>query len=431
MERRIGIRREDKSKWERRSPLTPSDVAFLDSAHSIKTTVQPSQIRVFQDNEYKELGTEVSENLDVPVIFGIKEIPPDLFREDKIYVFFSHTIKGQEYNMPMLKRMMEKRDTLIDYECFRDENDNRLIAFGKYAGIAGMIESLWAAGKRLEWEGYKTPFLHIKRPIEYPSLNHLKKDSEKLGKEIKEKGLPEELSPFVIGIAGYGNVSSGAQELLRYFPVEEIKAEELESLKDNPHTLYKVVFREEHLVRRKDEKSFNLQDYYDNPEHYEGVFFKYLPYITILINAIYWEEKYPRLITKEYLRKNYNKELAKLKVIGDISCDIEGANECTMVCTEPDNPVYVYNPENGTIKYGIEGDGIVIMAVDILPTELPRESSIYFSNILKGFIPEIVNASYPGDFNKCTLPLPIKRAVILYKGELTPPYQYLKRFLRR
>ncbi|MCK4572444.1 hypothetical protein KAT89_05955, partial [candidate division WOR-3 bacterium] len=84
-----------------------------------------------------------------------------------------------------------------------------------------------------------------------------------------------------------------------------------------------------------------------------------------------------------------------------------------------------------TIKYGIEGDGIVIMAVDILPTELPRESSIYFSNILKGFIPEIVNASYPGDFNKCTLPLPIKRATILYKGELTPPYQYLKRFLRR
>ena len=431
MKRQIGIRREDRSIWEKRTSLTPEDVAFLISNHSIETILQPSSIRVFSDNEYLNVRAEVSEELEVPVILGIKEIPLDFFREDKIYIFFSHTFKGQKYNMPMLKRMMEMHDTLIDYECIKDENDNRLITFGKYAGIAGMIESLWAAGKRVQWEGYMTPLLHIKRPIEYPSLFHLEEESKKVGKEILEKGFPEKLTPFVIGITGYGNVSNGAQEILRYFPIKEIKPEELESLEDNTHTLYKVIFKEEHLVSRKTGGSFDLQDYYDNPEHYEGIFSRYIPYISILINAIYWDGKYPKLVTKEYLRENYNKETAKLKVIGDISCDIEGAIECTLESTEPDNPVYVYNPQKGTIHYGVKGGGPVIMAIDILPSLLPRESSIYFSRILKGFIPEIVNAYYPDDFTKCNLPDPVKRAVILYKGKLTHGYQYLKNFLGR
>ncbi len=431
MKRCIGIRREDKSIWEKRTPLTPHDIVFLNSNHSIKTIVQPSSIRVFSDKEYIKAGVEVSETLDVPLILGIKEIPMDFFLEDKTYVFFSHTIKGQEYNIPMLKRMMEMHDTLIDYECVKDENENRLIAFGKYAGIAGMIESLWAAGKRLECEGYITPLLHLKRSIQYPSLSHMEEDTAKIGREITQKGFPEELAPFVIGIAGYGNVSGGVQELLSYFPLTEIEPEDLESLEDNPHTLYKVVFKEEHLVRRTDGESFELQDYYENPKHYEGIFYRYIPYISIFINAIYWEEKYPRLITKEYLRENYNKEMVKLKVIGDISCDIKGAIECTIESTKPDNPVYVYHPEKETIQYGVAGVGPVIMAVDILPSLLPRESSIYFSNILKDFIPQIVSASYPVDFNKCTLPLHIKRAVILYKGELTPRYQNLSNFLRR
>ncbi|MCK4225694.1 hypothetical protein KAX29_02255, partial [candidate division WOR-3 bacterium] len=181
MERTFGIKREDKSEWERRAPITPLDVLYLDSTHSIKTIIQPSKFRVFSDKEYDKVGALVSENLDAPVILGIKEIHPDFFEEDKIYVFFSHTIKGQEYNMPMLKRMMEKGDTLIDYECIKDENENRLIAFGKHAGIAGMIESLHTAGKRLKWEGYLTPLLHLKRPISYHSLSLLEKDSAKIG----------------------------------------------------------------------------------------------------------------------------------------------------------------------------------------------------------------------------------------------------------
>ena len=431
MERLIGIRREDKSIWEKRCPLTPFDVSFIEAKYSIKTVIQPSKIRIFKDFEYKKVGAKITEKLNAPVIFGIKEMPVDFFSTDKIYIFFSHTIKGQEHNIQMLKRMIQKGITLIDYECIKDKNDVRLIAFGKYAGIAGMIESLWAAGKRLNYEGYKTPLLHIKRPIEYNSLKQLEQECKKIGKEISEYGFPERISPFVIGIAGYGNVSKGSQALLDYFPCEEISPEELENLKDNSHALYKVIFMEEHLVRRRDSKEFNLNDYYNNPENYESIFTKYLQYITVLINAIYWDNKYPRLITKKYLKENYKEKISKLKVIGDISCDIKGAIECTLECTNPDNPVFVYNPINEKIKYGTRGNGLVIMAIDTLPSLLPRESSIYFSNILKDFIPDIVNASYPDNFEECNLPFPIKRAVILYKGKLTPRYKYLEGFLRR
>jgi alpha-aminoadipic semialdehyde synthase len=431
MERLIGIRREDKNKWEKRCPLTPIDVAFIKSKYSIKTVIQPSKIRIFKDIEYKKVGAEITEKLNAPVIFGIKEMPVDFFSYHKIYIFFSHTIKGQEHNIPMLKRMMQKRVTLIDYECIKDKNNVRLIAFGKYAGIAGIIETLWAAGKRLNYEGYKTPLINIKRPVEYKSLEHLKQDCKKIGKEIAEYGFSERLSPFVIGIVGYGNVSKGSQSILDYFPVEEIYPEKLENLKENHNKLYKVVFKEEHLVKRKDGKEFNLKDYYDNPENYESIFTKYLPYITILINAIYWEKKYPRLITKKHLKEHYNEKISKLKVIGDISCDIKGAIECTLECTNPGNPVFVYNPVKDKIRYGTCGNGLVIMAIDNLPSLIPRESSIYFSNILKNFTPDIVNASYPDNFEKCNLPFPIKRAVILYKGNLTPRYKHLEDFLRR
>ena len=427
--KRIAIRKEDKSRWERRAPLVPEDVRELKEKHGIETVVQSSPIRVFKDEEYREAGAIISDKPDAPFVFGIKEIPVHVFEEGKTYIFFSHTIKGQPYNMPMLKRMLELKTTLIDYERIVDDNGRRLIAFGKFAGIAGMIDTLWALGKRLEWEGLKTPFLHIKRAYEYHSVKELEEESEKIGREIKEEGLPPEITPFVVGFAGYGNVSTGAQEVLDLLPVKEITPEELFTLKDDRYTIYKVVFKEEHMVERKDGGKFELQEYYHHPEKYKGVFEKYLPYLTVLVNAIYWDERYPRLVTKKYLKENYEPGRSKLKVIGDISCDIEGGVECTLRATEPDEPVYVYNPQKEEITMGYKGDGVVVLAVDILPSEVPRDASIYFSHILKGFVPDIVNASYPPGFENCTLPPVLKRAVIVYKGELTPDYRYLEKYL--
>ncbi len=424
----IGIRREDKSIWERRTPLIPEDIKRLKEDIGIISYVQPSEIRVFKDDEFREVGAIVQEDLDTNFIFGIKEMPSVFFQDEKTYIFFSHTIKGQSYNMPMLKRMFEKKNTLIDYEKIVDETGKRLIAFGRFAGLAGMIDTLWVMGRRWEWEGYKTPFEHIKRAHEYHSLSEVESQAKIVGEEILETGFPEKISPVVIGIAGYGNVSSGVQEILSLLPIKEISPQELFEIEDNNKIIYKVVFKEEHTVERIDGSPFNLQEFYQHPKLYKGVFDKYIPYISTLVNAVYWEEKYPRLITKKYIKENYSPNM-KLKVVGDISCDIEGAVEITLKQTNPGDPVYTYNPETDDIIMGCKGKGIGVLAVDILPSELPRDASRYFSNILMRFLPDIVNADYPEEFHNCTLPDYLKRAVIVYRGNLTPDYEYLKQYL--
>jgi alpha-aminoadipic semialdehyde synthase len=148
-----------------------------------------------------------------------------------------------------------------------------------------------------------------------------------------------------------------------------------------------------------------------------------------LVNCIYWEPKYPRLITKEQIRELYAEGQPTLRVIGDISCDVEGGVEVTVKATEPDDPIYVYHPDTEEIASGVEGRGPVMMAVDILPTELPRESSAYFSDILKTFVPAIAAADYGEAFEALDLPPELKRAVICHLGELTPDYRYIASYL--
>lgn len=448
MTHRIGIRREDMYAWERRVPLVPQDAKELVEEYGLEIVAQASEKRVFTDEDYRQAGIDVAEDLaSCPLIFGIKEIPIPVLEEKKTYVFFSHTIKGQSYNMPMLQKLLDLRCTLIDYEKITDENGRRLIFFGNYAGLAGAIETLWAFGRRLAFEGTATPFEEIERALDYPDLERAKEAVRKVGERIATEGLPDTITPLVVGIAGYGNVSHGVQEILDLLPVEEIAPGELDALGgcsntlDLPHPLstekgasnrvvYKVVFKEEDMVeRRETDRPFNLQEYYDHPERYRGVFDRYLPHLSLLLNCIYWEPKYPRLFSKEAVRELYREGNPRLKVIGDITCDVEGAIECTVKATEPDNPVYVYDPVADRAMDGIAGNGPVVMAVEILPSELPRESSTYFSNVLKTYVPAIASADYSGNFASCQLPPEIKRAVIVYRGELTPDYRYIEKYL--
>jgi alpha-aminoadipic semialdehyde synthase len=219
-------------------------------------------------------------------------------------------------------------------------------------------------------------------------------------------------------------------------PVVEIQPPEIEnifkkSLPAHLNTVYKVVFKEEHMVEciHKTDR-FDLQDYYKNPEKYKPCLDRYLPYLTVLVNGIYWDNRYPRFVTKQFLKKLYSAEKQpRLKVIGDISCDIEGSVECTLHATTPDEPVYVYDVFKDRALKGFAGCGPVIMAVDNLPCELPKESSTHFSNTLKKFIPYIVNADFSRKFEDCNLPPEVKNAVIVYHGKLTPTYQYINNFL--
>jgi len=432
----VGIRREDMRQWERRVPLIPQDACKLAQNHAIEIVIQSSPKRVFRDEEYRDAGITVSNNLSsCSVIVGIKEIPTEAFEKGKTYVFFSHTIKGQSYNMPMLRRMLELGCTLIDYEKVTDDNGRRLIFFGNYAGLAGMIETLWALGRRLSWEGIRTPLDAIDRALSYANLAEAKDAIRQVGKRISEGGLPEPIVPLIVGFAGYGNVSRGAQEILDLLPVREIAAENLPALTKaeipSKHAVYKVVFKEENMAEPiASGRPFDLQEYYDHPERYRGIFERHIPYLDVLVNSIYWEPAYPRLLTKQLIKKMVQEDRLHLRVIGDISCDVEGAIECTIKATEPDNPVYVYDPISDRAIDGIEGNGPVVMAVEILPSELPREASAYFSGILKDYVPAIARADFSRDLESCGLPAPIGRAVIAYRGELTPDYRYIEKFLQ-
>ena len=435
MKKVIGIRREDKNEWERRSPLIPGDVKELKETFGIKTIVQPSKIRIFTEEEYEKAGAEINENLDeANVILAVKEIPKDLFQKGKTYAFFSHVIKGQPYNMPMLKQMMDLKCNLIDYERVMDEKNLRLIFFGRFAGLAGMIETFHAFGQKLKLQGFQTPLEKIKQPYEYNSLEEAKKEIETIGKEIDENGIPAALCPLVVGFAGYGNVSRGAQEIFNLLPHKTISAhildEMYETFSADNYNLYKVVFNEEDMVRAKDGE-FELQDYYNHPEKYESRFETYLPYLSILVNCIYWTEDYPRFVTKEYLRnQTILRSNLTLKVIGDISCDIDGAVEITHKATKPDNPTYTYFADKDLYEDGTQRTGVTVMAVDNLPCEFSRESSREFSRVLKNFVNDLAVEDFGRDFEQLGLPYPLKKSLILHKGQLTNDYLYIDKFMK-
>lgn len=430
----IGIRREDKNRWERRAPLTPAQIRELISSSGMTFYIQPSPLRVFPDQEYVQAGAELSETLEAcPVILGIKEMPVSFFRPATTYVFFAHVIKGQPANMPMLQQMIRLGCSLIDYERVTDEQGRRLIFFGRYAGIAGAIDTLAGLGRRWQTLGYSTPLTEIKLAHEYGVYETARREIARVGELIRKEGIPPEFAPLVIGVTGYGNVARGAGEILAELGCSLVHPDELSTVINTRETrrIYQVVFREEHMVRPIDRnRGFDLQEYYRHPERYRSRFEEYLPYLSVLLNCIYWDSRYPRLLTKDYLKHATINNQHRLQIVGDISCDIEGAVEITVRTTDPGAPFYVYNPLEDTVNAGVEGEGVVVMAVDNLPCELALDSSTEFGRALMPFIPFLGSTDFRRPLEKLDLPAPLSRALILHQGRLTPEYQYLEKFLK-
>ena len=429
----IGIRHEDKYAMERRVALVPKHIAELIN-EGLAFEVQKSAKRVFTDSEFKEAGAKMVDNLaEAKVIFGVKEMPDDFFETGKTYVFFSHVIKGQSYNMPMLKAMMRKKCQLIDYEKIANDEGKRLIFFGRFAGLAGMINSLWSYGQRLKLEGIENPFVNIRQSHTYHSLAEAINAVSQAGYELAAKGINKKAGPLIIGFTGYGNVSKGAQEIANLLPSIEISPEQLLKLNfdsASSNIAYKVIFKEKDISTPIDEKQvFNLGQYYKHPEQFKNNFEQYIPKLSILMNCMYWDDRYPRIVTKNYLEKLFKSGKPHLKVIGDVTCDPDGSIECTHKGTEIEDPVFVYNPIKRDFTMGFEGEGVLVMAVDILPSELPRESSEGFSDALFPFVKAIANQDYSLSYDALSLPLPIKKALILHRGELTPDFKYLEKYL--
>jgi alpha-aminoadipic semialdehyde synthase len=433
---RIGIRREDKNEWERRVPLVPADLVNLRQQDGLDFFAQPSSIRAFSDDEYRDAGIEVDEDLDAAsVVFAVKEIPIDLLSADTTYVCFSHVIKGQPFNMPTLARIMELGCSLLDYETITDDDGRRLIFFGVHAGYAGMIEGAWCLDRRLETSGRPSPFQSVRHAWEYRDLRQAKQHLKQIGERLRQQDY--ESGPLIVGLAGYGNVSSGCQEILGCLGAVEVNVADLPGLANGqipaPAPLLVAIFKEEHMVEAvaPDSGVFALQDYYDHPEKYRGCFDRHLPHLDMLVNTTYWDARYPRLVTRDWAKESYGSgRQPRLQVIADISCDLEGSIELTVRATQPDAPCFTYDPENDSIEMGCGGRGPVVMAVDNLPCELPRESSEYFSRVLRDMVPSIGRADWRADLDALELPSYLERALIVHKGELTPAYEYLSDHLK-
>ncbi len=434
----FGIRREDKNPWEARVPLTPEHVAEIMRACPVRFVVQPSRLRAFPDEAYRAIGAEVAEDLSgCSFICAVKEIPPPLVVPGKAYMFFSHTHKGQPYNMPLLKALHAGGCTVIDYEFIRDaQGVQAASAFSVFAGINGMIETLCALRDVLDAEGVEHPFAEIRRPLAYASLADAECRIARLGELIRRHGLPGHLHPFVGGFLGYGNVSRGAQKIYDLLPVQELSPAKL--LDDgfmarlSPRSLYKVVFHEEDvLIPRAAGASFSLNEYYASPERYAPAFERYLPSLSLLLNGVYWEEKYPRLVTKAALRELFQATARpRLKVIGDVSADINGAIECTEFCTTPEHPVFTYDPRSGHAAIGVSGHGLAVMAVDNLPCEMPKDASRQFGDKLKAFFPALAQADFSRGYGSLDVPEEIRRGIILLNGTFAPAFEYMRDFIQ-
>jgi alpha-aminoadipic semialdehyde synthase len=430
------IRAEDKNRWERRAPLVPEDLRKILKETGARAFVEKSEKRVYGEDPYRAAGVGSCVGMaDGDVILGVKEIPVEKILDNKTYVFFSHTVKGQKDNMSMLKRIIDSGSTLIDYERITDAAGRRLIYFGPFAGHAGAINILSLMGEHWAEKSLGTPFAEVRRAHQYESVKAACEHLREIGGRIQKDGLPRQLCPFTIGMLGYGNVSGGTQQIFDCLPTERIAADAINDWvgrdQGNRHTLYLTVFKEQDLVRPKaDGAIFDLQEYYNQPERYVSRFDRFLPSFTLLVNAVYWEKRYPRFVTWAGLKRMAESTpTPKLSGIADITCDTHGSIECNVKSTDSDMPAYRVDPATGTIEDGHLGEGIVLLAVDNLPCELPRDSSSFFSNQFRPFVPGLLSADYDSSLDASGLPPEVKKAVIVYNGQLTQDYEYLNRYL--
>ncbi|PIE19277.1 MAG: hypothetical protein CSA65_02960 [Proteobacteria bacterium] len=426
---RIAIRREDKSQ-ERRSPVPPQLVPKLLGA-GLEVVVQTAPQRVFDDASYREAGAKVVDDLtDQQLICGIKEIPVELLEAGKTYVFFTHTIKGQPENMPLLARLMDLGCTAIDYERIVDAENRRQVFFGHYAGLAGAIDSLWALGQRLAGAGQQTALAGLSSSLGYETLADAEQAIATAGAALRgDASLGDDFWPLVIGVSGTGNTAQGARQILEGFGAEEVSVDRLPALPAGERAIYHCYFDVHHLVQRHDGR-FELAEYFAHPYRYDSIFDRHLPHLSVLLNCIYWETPFPRICSIRDLNRLYRAENPpKLQVIGDISCDVRGGVEATVKATWPDDPVYTFDPDSGEAQSGFNGPGPAILAVYNLPAELPHDASLGFGEQLLPFLPAIANANLAGPLHDSGLPEEVQRAVIVHRGELTPDYAYLRQFL--
>lgn len=397
---KIGIIREGKVPPDSRVPFTPLQLKEISEKYGAALTflVESSPLRCYSDEEFRAQGIAVVEDISqADYLFGVKEVPIDQLKAGKTYFFFSHTIKKQIKNRALLKSVLSKDIRLIDYEVLKDEQGERVVAFGRWAGIVGAYNAFLTYGK-------KTGLYDLRRASACRDLDDLKD-------ELKKVTLP----PVKIVVTGQGRVGKGALEILQILGIARVDAHEfLHSYFEEPVF---VVLSSGDFNRRKSDGGFDREEFYANPELYESHFLKFAEAGEILIAAAYWNPGAPRLFELE----DINSPDFSISVIADITCDVGGSIPTTFRASTILEPIYDVDRETGTElpAFGKQ-TSISVMAIDNLPCELPRESSAEFGKqLMKWVIPALFEENSPI----------LERATIARDGDLTLEYMYLSDFV--
>ncbi|MBR9999822.1 MAG: alanine dehydrogenase [Cyclobacteriaceae bacterium] len=397
---RIGLAREGKIPPDNRVALTPWEVIETQTIFpSIEIFCQSSPYRCFSDESYKKLGIPVVDSLELcDVILGIKEFPVRDLLEGKTYFFFSHTIKKQAYNRNMLCQILKKNIRLVDYECLTDIYGKRVIAFGRFAGIVGAYNAFWGYGKKYN-------LYHIRRALECDNYIVLKNEYRKIG-----------LPPVKIVLTGHGSVGHGAREVIDGIGIKEVTVSDFLNLEYKEAVYVQLHSRD--YYKRFDGGDFDREEFHRAPHFYRADFFRYARVAELFLNGTFWDVgSEPYFTTEQLQSKEFN-----IRLIADISCDVNGPIPSTIRTSTIHDPYYDYNPSTGTEEPAFcHADNISVMAVDNLPNELPREASNSFGRILiEKIFPNLVY----GDENEM-----IRRATITLNGKLTPRYKYLQDYV--
>ena len=363
---KLALIREEKNPPDNRVAFSPEQCVWLMNKYpNLHLKVQPSPNRCFKDDEYRHEGIEVSENLnDADFLLGIKEVPKEALIPNKKYLFFSHTIKKQPQNKKLLQTILQKKIQLVDYECLVWENGERILGFGHYAGVVGAHNAFYAYGKR-----YK--LFNLKRA-------YLCADYEELLREYNRIKLP----PVKIAVTGTGRVAKGVFELLEKINLRMVSIQNFLT-QDFNEPVY-VVLNTSQLYESKNGKPFDRDSFHARPEDFVSAFLPFAKVTNIFMNAIFWNPDAPVFFSKEDMRRSD----FKIKIIADITCDINGSVPSTIRDSTIENPVYGYNPSTEKEDTPYQPQVIDVMAVSNLPNELPRESSTEFGDKLIEYVVE-------------------------------------------
>lgn len=396
---KFGIIKERKNPPDRRVVFTPEELVRLKNENpQVQIKVESSDIRVFFDDQYRVFDIEVATDMsDCDVLFGVKEVPAEALIPNKKYFFFSHTIKKQAHNRKLLQAILEKNIELYDHETIVDKNNKRLIGFGRYAGIVGAYNGIRAFGVKFE-------------------LFNLPKAETLSGKDaliLKLKRLI--LPPIKIVLTGHGKVANGAKEILDGMKIKQVSIENYLSKNYSEPVYIQIDVLD--YNKRKDGLLKDKTDFYENPKDYISDFERFTKVSDIFMAGHFYGNDAPVILSREMLLANDN----KIKVVADISCDVNGPIACTIKASTIEEPFFGYYPfENKEVDI-FHPAAIVVMSVDNLPCELPKDASEGFGEM---FMEHVIPAFFNGDKDGI-----LQRAKMTENGKLTKRFAYLQEYV--